>query len=62
MKCFAIVVDKEVATTYCVDDDDDKFIAILSSDPKFIPVDFSPPEGTLWDGEIFIFPEPNQKG
>jgi hypothetical protein len=59
MKCFAIIIDGEVATNYCVDDNDTKYIAIFSSNPTFIPVDFAVPEGSIWDGEIFIFPESN---
>jgi hypothetical protein len=55
MKCFAIVVDGEVAGNYCFKEEDEKWVAIFSSDPTVVPVDVPVEEGATWDGEAFSF-------
>jgi hypothetical protein len=65
-KYFIFVVDGEVAggikTPMHVTPDDkvqpisEKFVAIMSSDPKIIPSEVSIPEGWMWDGEKFYDP------
>jgi hypothetical protein len=54
MKCFAIVVDGEVAGNYCFKEEDEKWVAIFSSNPTVIPVDFPVEEGSIWDGAKFL--------
>ena len=53
MHCFAVVVDGEVAGNYCFRESDDKWVAIFSSNPKFIHTEMPIPEGAVWDGEHF---------
>ena len=53
MKCFAIVVDGEVAGNYCFKEEDEKWVAIFSSNPTVVPVDSPIVEGSIWDGKGF---------
>jgi hypothetical protein len=53
MKCFAIVVDGEVAGNYCFKEEDEKWVAIFSSNPIVIPVENPVVEGSIWDGKGF---------
>jgi hypothetical protein len=56
MKCFAVVVDGEVAGNYCFKEEDEKWVAIFSSNPVIIPVDIPVTEGSMWDGKEFSQP------
>jgi hypothetical protein len=53
MKCFAIVVEGEVAGNYCFREEDEKWVAIFSSNPTIVPVEMPVEEGALWNGEEF---------
>ncbi len=53
MQCFAVVVDGEVAGNYCFKEEDEKWVAIFSSNPIFIPVEEPIEEGLTWDGLDF---------
>jgi hypothetical protein len=53
MQCFAVVVDGEVAGNYCFREEDEKWVAIFSSNPTFIPVTEPIEEGLIWDGLKF---------
>jgi hypothetical protein len=61
MKCFAIVVDGEVAGNYCFKEEDEKWVAIFSSNPTVVPVESPVIEGSTWDGESFTS-TPNSQG
>lgn len=53
MQCFAVVVDGEVAGNYCFREEDEKWVAIFSSNPTFIPIEEPIEEGLTWDGSQF---------
>lgn len=59
MKNFAIIVDGEVVGNETYSDeiiqkiDLSRILAILSSDPRFIPTDSRIEIGSIWDGQNF---------
>ena len=56
IQCFSIIVDGEVATNYCFDEQNEKMIAIMSSNPIIVPNPEMVPPGWMWDGEKFYNP------
>lgn len=62
MKCFAIVVDGEVAGNYCFKEEDEKWVAIFSSNPTVVPVESPVIEGSIWDGEGFSLYSTHSQG
>lgn len=66
MKHFVVIVDNEVVTNVSIPEENDgvdvnldfmnQYIAIYSSDPRFIPYPETAAIGSTWDGTTFTPP------
>lgn len=66
MKHFVVIVDNEVVTNVSIPEENDnvdvnidfmnQYIAIYSSDPRFIPYPETAVIGSTWDGTTFTPP------